>query len=262
MANGKMQGNGKVRLIAKKGRYQDDANSQRLRRLVQAGADPSILTDPVKARDYLGSGVNAADIVSNYYIEFDVTPDITEAGSVSYFEAGDIRGPGSILMYMGSPARNFTISAKLVARNAAEAIRVNKQIHILKSWRQPESYVGGLADGTPTLLYLQGYGKMFKDIPTVMTDLSIEFSSEHDAIAVTGQEYAGSVNSETYTEYLDGRSRQRTKSTPVVTHYDSAVPIIVPVSISLKEARSVEGDLEGFDTFDIIRYRNGTLVGW
>lgn len=243
-------GKGKIRLIAKKGWYKETATTARLRNLVDHGADPAILADPTKALDYTD-----ADAAPNYFVEFDVTPDITESGSVSYVEESEIRGPGSILMYMGSPSRNFSINAKLVARNIQEAKKVSTIIHILKSWRQPETYVGGVGvNGTPAVLYLQGYGNMFKDIPVVMTDLSIDFSSEHDAIAY------GSDNFEV--NYVYGSEKEGNKVITTRTReIESAVPIIVPVSISLKEARAIE-DVDGLDEFDILKYRTGKLMGW
>lgn len=262
-----MQGDGKVRLIAKKGLYAENGTSARIRQLVKNDNNGRIVDDydGKQHQSSLSEQIqNVLDSVnSNYYIEFQVTPDITESGSANYFEASDVRGPGSILMYMGSPSRTFSLNTKLVARNAAEAAYVSRQIHVLKSWRMPESYTGGFNAGSPTLLYLQGYGKMFKDIPVVMTDLSIEFSSEFDAISI-GSEI---ITTDTRTKInAVGRDKTNKYTETVVSQsskkYDSSVPIIVPVSITLKEAHSVEGEVDGLEGFDILKYRNGTLGGW
>lgn len=268
-----MQGKGKIRLIAKKGRFRETEFVKGQRELIQnstlgaRSGDPELAAASPVARDRANNKLLYGEGTENYYIEFDATPDITESGSVAYFEAGEIRGPGSILMYMGSPSRTFSINAKLIARNQNEALRVSKQIHILKSWRMPESYTGGFAAGTPTILYLQGYGKMFKDIPVVMTDLSIELSSEHDYISTGGQEtlsYIEQVASVELDELGNRKERDRNKDrfVPRQTIYDSFVPIITTVSISLKEARSVEADFDGLETFDILKYRTGNLVSW
>lgn len=169
----------------------------------------------------------------DYEVVFEVSPEITESGSASYVDISDIRGPASILYYQGSASRNFSISAKFVSRTTAEATQTARNLHILKSWRVPESTTGGVGLSPPTLLYLQGYGSLLKNIPVVMTDLSIELPSEHD-----------------YVE--DG-----------VT----AVPIITSVSISLREAHGL-ADSDGEDTlsqlgrFNIIDYRLGRLEGW
>jgi hypothetical protein len=246
------QGSSKVRLVARDGRYRETATTRSLRMQNLRNEIPDATYNRLMST---GAGTGGNEL-SDYYIEFDTTPDISESGSVSYFEAGEIRGPGSIMFYMGSPARNFTITAKLVARNAAEAERVSKQIHVLKSWRQPESYTGGINAGTPTILYLQGYGKMFKDIPVVITDLNIDFSSEFDYISSSESSNIGGVQARDKNQ--DGKKEYN----PVVMKYDASVPIITPVTISLKEARSVEGDLEGLETFDILKYRTGELYGW
>ncbi len=267
-----MQGNGKVRLIAKKGRYMEDASAIRLQQLVLDGRTNGLTeTQAATLKEAAGAGL------SNYFIEFDVTPDITESGSATYSDISDIRAAASIMLYKGSPSRTFTIGAKLVARNAQEAAKVQAQIHILKSWRMPESYTGGFNAGTPTLLYLQGYGKMFKDIPTVMTDLSIEFSSEFDAIsagssAIGFNESSSRVVTEQHNELRGGHGAERidtvTTQRTVTTEWirpetlNSFVPIIVPVSITLREAHSSDSNLEGLKHFDILRYRTGTLPNW
>ena len=242
-----LQGNGKVRLIAKKGRFRETDFTNRIRDLMANSTYTGYGETPQQQAQSVLNQANAANGVynnallngyglENYYIEFDATPEITESGSASYFEASEVRGPGSILMYMGSPSRNFSINAKLIARNAWEARKVDAQIHILKSWRMPESYTGGIDAGTPATLFLQGYGKMFKDIPVVMTDLSIEFSSEHD-----------------YLKTGDGSA---------TVAGGTAVPVITTVSISLKEAHSTEGNVDGLDGFDILKYRTGNLAAW
>ena len=236
----------KVRLMAKKGRYQETAATNRMRTALNHFRNPGnefefIVQQGVKGRSEAAARAGIAkqqeaaanellngEGLSDYYIEFDATPEVTESGSASYFEASDIRAPGSVVVYMGSPSRNFTINAKLIARDMAEAQRVFKQIHVLKSWRMPESYTGGFNAGTPAVLYLDGYGSMFKQIPVVMTDLSIEFPSEFDYIQ----------------------------------NGEMIVPIITSVSISLKEAHASEKNIDGMEGFDILQYRTGTLKGW
>jgi hypothetical protein len=279
MAITQSQGAGKVRLIAKAGRFRVDsesANAERhAMRLLQFASSRKSSAGVMAIHEK-----NLADAQSkgleDYYVEFDVTPDITESGSVSYYEEGNIRGPSSILMYMGSPSRTFSINAKLVARTPSEARVAQKKIHLLKSWRMPESYAGGVVSGSPALLYLQGYGKMFKDIPVVITDLSIDFSSEYNAIT-TGESGEDLLSSMARGYSVDGKgvtveggkdAKGNQLPPPMVSRQfeyqgsATAVPIIVPVNISLKEAHSVEGSLEGLEGFDILNYRNGILHGW
>lgn len=243
------QGTGKIRLLARNGLFRDDAATARYldlaKRIRGVEAQTGGMTDDQAATHYndieqvkssvLTDSDEAKAAKSNYYIEFDATPEITESGSAMYAEASDIRAPSSILWYQGSPSRTFSISAKLIARTVSEASRVADQIHVLKSWRMPETEVGGVALMTPpTLLYLQGYGNMFKDIPVVMTDLSFDLPSEHDYIRASN---------------------------------GNDVPIITQVSITLREAHAVDLDGianlgSGFKQFNILDYRLGRLKGW
>lgn len=267
------QGSGKVRLTAAKGIFRDSEALKRHRELIDKSniqppprlggavglppvlvqdAPPQVVAPPLiqapqpttqapiairqtKAQETQRT-LDAAQ--GDYYVEFATSPEMSESGSVMYAEISDIRAAASILWYQGTPSRNFSINAKLVSRTRDEAAYNARIIHVLKSWRMPETLrgQGGIGKGTPTVLYLQGYGDMYKDIPVVMTDLSIEFPSEHDYIR------AG----------------------------DSIVPIITQVSISLKEAHSLAGAVGGpkssigepFKQFDIVEYRSGTLKGW
>ena len=86
-----------------------------------------------------GTTITTSSGVSTGSVSFDVTPDINESGTASYFEASEIRAPCSILIYMGSPSRTFQINAKLISRTTAEAYATEQKVNILRSWRMPES---------------------------------------------------------------------------------------------------------------------------
>lgn len=292
-----IQGKGKVRLIARGGRYAESEYTSELRK--------QVLSEVMSSENFgaiMGSGADhfkdiktsdaqkeAAEVGrGDYWVEFEVTPDITESATATYYEEASIRGPASIMMYTGSPSRSFSISAKLVARNVKEAKKVSEQIHRLKSWRMPESYEGGFAQKAPAVLLLQGYGKMFKDIPVVMTDLSIEFTSEFDYISIgesviddspyasmSDEEYAKANAPDQGTGTVAPADSNldtlevTAKKLPPSTKITSAVPIIVPVSISLREVHNVdifeegvEDPFTGLSTFDILKYRNGNLGSW
>lgn len=292
-----IQGKGKVRLIARGGRYAESEYTTNLRRKVLSegmpaesfGAIMGSGADFFKDKKTSDAAKEAAEVGrGDYWVEFEVTPDITESATATYYEEASIRGPASIMMYTGSPSRSFSISAKLVARNVTEAKKVSEQIHRLKSWRMPESYEGGFAQKAPAVLLLQGYGKMFKDIPVVMTDLSIEFTSEFDYISIgesviddspyasmSDEEYAKANGPEQGTGTVAPADSSldtlevTAKKLPPSTKITSAVPIIVPVSISLREVHNVdifeegvEDPFTGLSTFDILKYRNGNLGSW
>ena len=271
-----IKANGKVRLIAKNGRGSETAYTSRLRELKKnsaalgGGRVLSTETAEQAAERHKRNNDTAfnnllqyGDGREDYLVEFEATPDITEQGSASYFEEGNIRGPGSIMMYMGSPSRSFSIAAKFISRTPEEAKETDRKIHILKSWRMPESYTGGFVQEPPSILYLQGYGKMFKDIQVVMTDLSIEFSSEYDYIQVgTG---STDINyEETTVSTIMEKNQPVTKVNTKDANMNimSFVPIITTVSISLKEAHNVGAIFAGLMTFDILKYRTGELPNW
>ena len=240
-----MEGSGKVRLTAKNGLYQDTAHNRRQLELMRnsSGANAAHLVG--KSEEYRASftstytkAIDDSLDRGSYYVEFDLTPDISESSSAQYADIGDIRGPASILWYQGSPSRIFNISAKFVSRTEDEARRTSQYVHVLKSWRMPEDTSGGAVGlSPPTLLYFEGYKGMFKNIPVVMTDLSFEYSSEHDYVASSGGGFV--------------------------------VPILLSATITLKEAHSLEGsglggdgNSDGLDGFNILDYRLGKLKGW
>lgn len=174
-----------------------------------------------------------ASTQSNYYITFDVSPDINESASANYAELSDIRAPASILIYTGSPSRTFSINTKLVSRTVDEAAYNTRVLNVLRSWRMPEALTGGFNQAIPTILSLDGYGSMFKAIPVVMTSLTIDIQSEFDVIG--------------------GQS---------IGNAPAFVPIVVPVSISLKECHNTEADYDALNQFDIVKFRAGTLEKW
>ena len=162
-------------------------------------------------------------------VVFDVTPTLSEAGAVIYSEVGTngmTRQPASMLMYQTTPSREFSINAKFVSRTKAEAERTFRDIHLLKSWRMPDNgYSGASETQSPNIINLYAYGRMIRGVPTVMTNLGIEYPDDVDTIDI-------------------GHTK---------------IPIIQTVSIQLRETRTI---FEIGATFDIAAFRNGTLPLW
>jgi len=159
-------------------------------------------------------------------VEFDIQPTLSESGSVSYFEIGDIRQAANMLIYMGTPSREFSINGRFVSRSKSEARKSWKSVQLLRSWRMPEQSGGGLnALKTPSRLTLRGFGNWFNSIKVRITSLTIEEPEDVDYIR---------------------------------TDNGHDVPIIWPVSVSLKEARSINE----LRQFDIDKFRRGELGGW
>jgi len=159
-------------------------------------------------------------------VVFDVQPSVTESGSVSYFEIGDIRQAANLLVYMGSPSREFSINGRFVSRSEAEAIRNYRQVQLLRSWRLPEKKDSGVNLKTPSRLKLRGLGDWFNGIHVRIVNLSIEMPEDVDYIRAPG--------------------------------VGKDVPIVWPVSLSLKETRSIEE----LRQFNIDNFRNGDLNAW
>jgi hypothetical protein len=161
---------------------------------------------------------------------FNATPDMSEAGTVILVDIGDIRAAASIVFYMGSPSRAFSINAKFISRTAQEATANNTYLNTLKAWRMPVLGKGeGLGGAEPETLRLFAYGNVIRGIPVMIQSLNVEYSSEIDYI--------------------------NTKDINGVAIW---VPIIQNVSIVLKEVRSSD-DLGSFIYAD---YKKGNLTQW
>lgn len=177
----------------------------------------------IKIRDYSGTTVS-----------FKVTPEISESKSVSYIEISEIRQAASILIFNGSPGRQFNVNVKLVSRTPKEADDNFRDLNIMKMWSVPtkggtrynSSFGDQIEEDSPTLLYLYGYGNNFKGIQMVMKSINIEYQSEVDYILSP-------------------------------TH-NARMPIIMPVSMTFQEIRS--GD--ELSNFNIEKYKRGELEFW
>jgi hypothetical protein len=155
---------------------------------------------------------------------FEVQPNVSESGSVSYFEIGDIRQAANLLVYMGSPSREFSINGRFVSRTVSEAATNLTYVRRLRAWRMPEKTGPGINLKTPSRLKLRGLGDWFKNIHVRIVSLSIEEPEDVDYIRV------GSTD----------------------------VPIVWPVTVSLKETRSVDE----LRQFNIEKFRTGKLDTW
>lgn len=199
-----------------------------------AGGLPS--TDRIQ-NDIIPIGVEDDELYDEseyqkYAVVFESTPEIQEQATVSYLSLDEIRAAGSHSVYMGSPARVWNISHKFISRTPPEAEKTWKAMNLLRSWRQPKkgwatdiSGFGAADTSAPAVLNLFGYGRTFRGIPVVITNLSIDWNTESD--------------------YIKSRN-------------GSDIPIILPVSISLKEMRTIN-DMQ---SFNLEAFREGRLIWW
>lgn len=171
--------------------------------------------------------VTSNDNFTRKYVILDVTPEFSESGSVSYAEIADIRQAASILIYMGSPGRSFSINAKFVSRTPEEAGENYRMLQLLKSWRTPDKqFATALDSATPRVVRLYAYGNNIKGIPTVMKSINIDFPVDCDYISTA-----------------DNMAK---------------MPIIFSVSMQFQETRNAK-ELE---QFDIEKYKTGQLQWW
>lgn len=168
------------------------------------------------------------------YVNFKVAPEISESKSVNYIEVSEIRKAGSIMVFIGSPSRNFTINAKLVSRTQEEAAENFKKLNLMKSWAMPDNDyesegIGGdrIDSMAPTVLYIYGYGRNFKGVQVVMKSINHEYPTDVDYI-------------------------------PIAQGSKTKMPIIMPVSMTFQEIRSGEE----LQHFDINAYKLGQLEHW
>lgn len=151
---------------------------------------------------------NAGKTATFSTVIFKVTPQLSESGSISAVDIGEIRSAGSIIVYLGSPARVFNITAKFVSRTVKEASDTWRDINVLKAWRMPMSNTD-----EPETVRLFAYDKTLKGIPCLMQNINVEWPDDVD-----------------YIEASNG----------------APVPIIQTVTLSLKEVRNFD-DINAFD---------------
>lgn len=196
----------------------------------------SLYDDSPKYKEFKGGkGVRIYEANNNSnYVKFKVTPSISESGSVNYVEESDIRGASSILIYMGSPSRTFSINAKLVSRTTDEAAENFRILKILRSWRMPNKNKpeGGngrrieSGEGTPQILILKD-GQLLYDVQVIVRSLNIEYTDESDRIAIENGD-------------------------------QTRMPIILPISISLQEIHT----FTDINEFDLPTYKTDGLQYW
>lgn len=169
------------------------------------------------------------------YVNFSVSPDISENKSTNYIEVSDIRKPASLMIFMASPSRTFSLSAKLISRTSEEALKNFRDLNLMKSWAMPDNSTDGVGIGgefiqnlSPTILYLYGYGSIFKGIQVVLKNLDIDYPSECDYIPLV-------------------KNGGKTK-----------MPVVLNVKMSLQEIRSSEE----LQNFNLEQYKLGRMAYW
>lgn len=220
--------------------------------------------------------------IDNFSVKFFASPSLSEQGSSSYAEISDIRQPSSILIWMGSPSRTFTIGGKFIARTVAEADVAFRNVNLIKSWRVTDSTISS--------------GGEFKIFDTET------FISERDPLApnditrINNQDLNNTASEPTPVEnlksfgtlgdlfdgtpevlLLEGYGTQFRRIPVVLTSYTidfspdvsyirnskgADVPIMQDVNLTLKEAREVSKAIGSIASFSLKEFKEGTLRFW
>lgn len=169
----------------------------------------------------LRSHINSRD-----FVYFELTPDLSESGQTVYVEESSIRQPASVLIYMGSPSRTWSLTARFLARTPAEAESTFKSISLIKSWRMPG---GGGSDtnSPPHILHLTAYSKNVRGVPMVLQGYDSQLPADVDYIS---------------------------------TMY-GLVPIFQTITLSLKEAQLTE-NIDRLGNFNLDQFKRGILDQW
>lgn len=205
-------------------------------------------------------------------VEFTITPEMSESRSVNYVEVSDIRLPASVLIWMGSPSRNFSLNAKFLARSVAEADLAWKNTNLLKSWCVTDTGLDpkgtqvstfdatnnphfkktpidpnpkpGIPPATNTTFDV-GAGSIFEGTPPVLLLEGYGGQFRHIPVVITSLNIALPSD----VDYIRNTTGQW-------------IPIINDVSISLKEARDVLSGPSAIDRFLLKQFKEGTLDYW
>lgn len=104
-------------------------------------ADAKGVVSPSISED---TGVNGYAVrliaVRNFPAEsviFRVTPTFSESRAVEYAQVAPVHLPGSIQVYRRTGSRTFSIGAKFVSRNRAQATENMKFLQLLRGWTMP-----------------------------------------------------------------------------------------------------------------------------
>jgi len=207
-------------------------------------------------------------------VTFEVTPGFTENGNVDYSAVQPVHMPGSVQVYRYTQARTFSITAKLISRNSADALRNMKYLQTLRSWRYPffgnsgtnirqqsqadsttavnrirngvSSGSGGteLLGAPPELLYLYAYSTQSNDSRDSSTGNNVNINRVPVVLTSLGI---------TYPEDCDYISIDVD-----VNNNTEPFPVKIDVTVSLTESHSPNE----FEKFDLVAYKTGNLVGF
>lgn len=206
-------------------------------------------------------------------VKFHITPEVAEARSVNYSEISDVRLPSSILIWMGSPSRNFNINAKFLARSPQEASDAFKNISLLKSWCVTNSPLGPITRQNVDTILHGTPSPTDTTAPASGTETQETEKSLSETINISGPLFTDTPE----VLLLEGYGEQFRKIPVVITSLNITfpsdtdyiespqgawVPILHEISISLKEAREISDRAGAIGGFSLSKFKQGTLEYW
>lgn len=211
---------------------------------------------------------------------FEVTPSFSESGSVEYSAVQPVHMPGSIQTYKYTHSRTFNITAHLISRNTADALRNIKYLQTLRSWRYPYFGNSGTTSATqqpaaPSLGQFNGNDAAMARIQNSTSDASGELLGAPPEVLYL-YAYSTSNNDK---RGLDSNNRVNIDRVPVVlsslnitypedvdylpinispTQKTEPFPVKMDVQITLLEAHSPTE----YERFNLAAYKTGNLTNF
>ena len=126
---------------------------------------------------------------------FPFTPTISIAHSASYEDVGIMHQNYQVLAYQNSKASKIQISGTFVSEDAVSAQYWIAAVHFLRSATKMYTGDSGAQSGSPPpILTLNGYGDyVFKNVPCVITDFSVELPQDVNYISTTISDIGGAL---------------------------------------------------------------------
>ena len=115
---------------------------------------------------------------------FPYTPSIRISNSAKYDATAPLHQNFAFQSYVNSQADSINITAPFYCEDSAQAAYWVSMLHFLRSVTKMFSGQDALAGNPPPILYFSAYGDfVFKNIPVVVTNVSVDLDAASDYIA-------------------------------------------------------------------------------
>lgn len=126
---------------------------------------------------------------------FPFTPTISLSGSANYDDIGVTHQNYQMAAYRNSAVENIQISGDFISENAETAKYWIAALHFLRSATKMYTADSTYQGSPPPIVTLNGYGDyVFKNVPVVITNFSVELPNNVDYIATTVSDFSDSLS--------------------------------------------------------------------